>query len=172
MNKLTDEQIQDYLDGNLSASEKEMVDSILRKSPEQREKLNHYKSLFMSLDDDSGFELSADFAHNVVVSMKEDSTEKALFKFSQIILWLVGIATAIAVAIHYSNIGEVLGEYKGMESEGSNIVTTFLNSFKQLFESLHINPVFIGMIIVVLGAIFLIDRAISRVRNNTASMFC
>ena len=172
MNKLTDEQIQDYLDGNLSAAERDAVDSVLRQSPAERDRFNHYKSLFMSLEEDPGFELSPDFAHSVVVGMKEDTTEKALFKFSQVVLWLVGIAAALAVAFHFSNIGQILGDYKGLKGEGSNIVTTFLNSFKQLFEDLHIDPIFIGMIIVVLGAIFLIDRAISRVRNNTASMFC
>jgi len=173
MKRLTDEQIQEYLDGNLSAAEKTLVEKVLQESPEQRKRLNHYKSLSMALSEDPGFELSPNFAHNVMVNMQKDGAEKVLFKFSQVILWLVGIATAIAVTIHFTNFQPVLEKFKTIGNDSSGIFNTFIASFKAFFESINVNPAFIGMIIVVLGAIFLIDRAITRVRNtSTTTMLC
>jgi len=107
------------------------------------------------------------------MNVQEDSTEKVLFKFNQIILYLVGIAIAIAVTIHFTNFQPVIEKYKSISSSGSNIFSTFIGSFKALFESINVNPAFIGMIILVLGGIFIIDRAIARVRNtSTTSMLC
>lgn len=173
MNKISDEQLQDYLDGNLSASEKTLVEKALQESPEQRGRLKQYRNLSMALSEDTGFELPANFAHVVASNIREDSTEKVLFKFSQIILWLVGIATAIAVTIHFTNFKPILEDFKSIGNESSGIASTFIASFKTLFESFNVNPAFIGMIILVLGGIFLIDKAISRVRNtSTTSMLC
>ena len=172
MKRLTDEQIQEYLNGDLSSAEKALVESVLQKSPAERERFNHYKSLAKALAEEPEFELSPNFAHNVVVGMKEDGAEKVLFKFSQIILWLVGIATAIAVTVHFTNFTPLINEFKELRDEGSSAFSAFNALLQSVFGGIDINIALIGMVVIVLGAIFLIDRAISRVRSDTASLLC
>ena len=76
---LTDELIQDYLDGNLSESAG-AIDEHIRSCNSCRAELDRYRSLSTALSEDVGFELSPDFASEVVASIEEKGAERFFFR--------------------------------------------------------------------------------------------
>ncbi len=66
---LTDVEIMDYLDGNLSRGRKAEFDDILRHSPVSRELLDEYQTMFLALEGDCCPDMSPGFADRVMEAL-------------------------------------------------------------------------------------------------------
>ena len=165
---LTDEQIQDYLDGNLSESAA-AIDEHIRSCNSCRAELDRYRSLSTALFEDIGFELSPDFASEVVASIEEKGAERFFFRLSHIILWATGILAGIAILIRFTDIEKAFSGFAIFGETGESFINVIVTSFRNVIQSSGIDLRFAGMIVLVLLGVYLIDRLITRARRNITS---
>ncbi|NIP42954.1 MAG: hypothetical protein GWO41_17700 [candidate division Zixibacteria bacterium] len=165
---LTDEQIQDYLDGNL-AENAGTIEEHIESCNNCRAELARYRSLSTALSEDVGFELSPDFASEVVASIEEKGAERFFFRLSHIILWATGILAGIALLIRFTDIEKAFSGFAIFGETGESFINVIVTSFRNVIESSGLDLRFVGMIIVVLLGIYLIDRLITRARRNITS---
>jgi predicted anti-sigma-YlaC factor YlaD len=165
---LTDQQIQDYLDGNLTEDAHKIEEHIESCKACQAE-LARYKSISTALSEDIGFELSPNFASEVVASIQEKGAERFFFRLSHIILWATGVLAGIALLIRFTDIENVFYGFAALGESGEGIVNVIATSFQKLIESTGLDVRFVGMVAVVLLGIYLIDRLIMRARRNITS---
>ncbi|HER00213.1 MAG TPA: hypothetical protein ENO22_12810 [candidate division Zixibacteria bacterium] len=165
---LADEQIQDYLDGNL-AENVQVIQEHIQSCNACRAELARYKSLSAALSEDVGFELSHDFASEVVASIEEKGAERFFFRLSHIILWVTGILAGVALLVRFTDVEEAFSGFAVFGETGENFIKVIATSFKNMIESSGLDLRFAGMVAVVLLGIYLIDRLITRARRNITS---
>ncbi|MGB2982199.1 MAG: zf-HC2 domain-containing protein, partial [Candidatus Zixiibacteriota bacterium] len=76
---LTDEEIQNYLDGNLSRDIALLTERHLETCPLCREAVKQYQGVYAGLDKEEGFELSKGFAKSVVKMLPPQGETKSPF---------------------------------------------------------------------------------------------
>jgi len=161
MKHLSDEQIQGYLDGNPREDIKE-IESHLETCGHCREELERYRILSRSLAEDPGFELSADFAKNVITGMEESAAEGFLFKVSRIVLWMVGAAVSLGIAIYFSNMKTVVEKFRVMQAEGRGLFESIWSALQNLFSGSQQSLTLFALAGLVIVGIALLDRLITR----------
>lgn len=98
---LTDEEIQEYLDKNLSLQTTLSVKRHLDACPICRESLKRYQSLYVGLSSDEGFDLPCNLARSVVSRLPVEAGFESHFNFVNIFLAISGIIIALSIAVHY-----------------------------------------------------------------------
>jgi len=168
---LTDEQIQDYLDGNIQEGLGEIKEH-LAQCEKCRQEVNHYKSLSQALSVEPEFKLSPNFALEVTAGLEEEQAEKFMFRFSKSILWGAGILTLIAFAYRFAGLKSLFSGLQGIEKEGGSSLQQVINSFSGIFGSSSINFGVIGLGAMVVLTFYLIDRLIIKARKQATSINC
>lgn len=108
MNHLSDEDIQNYLDGNIpdrSASSEEH----LQGCESCRNNLRAYQDLFTRLRDDQAIRLSEGFADSVLAEIPVKAPAKARFNYLNLFLAFLGILVCVGITMQYTdweNIGK------------------------------------------------------------------
>ena len=101
MKHLTDEEIQNYLDGNLSREIALLTERHLEPCPLCREAVKQYQGVYAGLDQEKGLELSKGFAKSVVKMLPPQGETKSPFDLLNIFLTILGIIVAAGVTIRY-----------------------------------------------------------------------
>jgi hypothetical protein len=161
MKHLSDEQIQDYLDGNPREDLNE-IESHLQTCGQCREELERYRVLSQSLAEDPGFELSAGFAADVIAGMEESAAESFFFKVARIVLWMFGIAVSFGIAIHFTNMQTVVEQFRKMQAEGQGIFDSIWAALQNLFSGSQNSLTLFALAGLVIVGIALLDRMLKR----------
>ncbi|SYZ72659.1 hypothetical protein TRIP_C20774 [Candidatus Zixiibacteriota bacterium] len=150
INHLTDDQIQQFLDGSADIS----ACHHLENCSICREHLKVYEGLYNELKRDTPVELSADFPRKIMDILNSGSGQSAI-SWITVVLSLLGVAGAFLTIFFYYGVGFIRGPYE-------QIVV----SFEKAAEAL--NNGFILVVATVLILIFLgiLDRNIARVRRR------
>jgi hypothetical protein len=98
---LTDEEIQDYLDGNLSRQKALLVERHLESCPLCQEALKQYQGLYVGLKDDLGFDFSKGFAKSVIKRLPAKGETESHFNYLNIFLTILGIIISVGVTLYY-----------------------------------------------------------------------
>ncbi|MGB2804078.1 MAG: zf-HC2 domain-containing protein [Candidatus Zixiibacteriota bacterium] len=98
---LTDEEIQNYLDGNLSRDIALLTERHLETCPLCREAVKQYQGVYAGLDKEEGFELSKGFAKSVVKMLPPQGETKSPFDLLNVFLTILGVIVAAGVTIYY-----------------------------------------------------------------------
>ncbi|MGB7062743.1 MAG: hypothetical protein WBF13_10400 [Candidatus Zixiibacteriota bacterium] len=98
---LTDEEIQNYLDGNLSREIAILTKRHLESCPLCREAVKQYQGVYAGLDKEEGFELSKGFAKSVVKMLPPQGETKSPFDLLNIFLTILGIVVGAGVTVYY-----------------------------------------------------------------------
>jgi predicted anti-sigma-YlaC factor YlaD len=102
---LTDEEIQEYLDGNLSHQSRVFAEAHLQTCELCQAALKQYQSLYVGLKQDQGFDLSRSFAKSVVAKLPIAQKTKSGFDYSDILLGILAILITAFVSIYYLDLG-------------------------------------------------------------------
>ena len=98
---LTDDEIQDYLDGSLSQQNALLVQRHLEACPICREALKQYQGLYVGLGVDKGFDLSKGFAKSVIKRLPAEGKTESRFNFVNIFLTILGVIVSAGVTLYY-----------------------------------------------------------------------
>jgi anti-sigma factor RsiW len=161
MKHLSDEQIQDYLDGNPRKDQIE-IEVHLESCGQCREELERYRVLSQTLSEDPGFELSSGFAADVIAGMEESAAESFFFKVARVVLWMVGIAVSFGIAIYFTNMKMVVEKFKLMQAEGQGIFDSIWAALQNLFAGSHNSLTLFALAALVIVGIALLDRMLKR----------
>ena len=169
MNHLTDNQIQDILDGNLAPSDPLMAH--LDECPRCRQALENYKLLCISLGDDLAPGLSPDFANKVMAQLPPqtapaDPEGPPRFVIPDRMVVFATLAALLATAIYFlkpSVLAKLVGSWK---PEINPADSQLMSRFGDFMSTLNISPGFLAMVVLTIVAIGLLDQIISHHRKR------
>ena len=98
---LNDDQIMEFLDGNLPAPEITSIEEHLENCPACREALKPYQNLYGGLSREEGFVLSKGFAKSVVSRIETVPQEKPHISFATVFWAILGIFIGVGVIIKF-----------------------------------------------------------------------
>lgn len=156
---LTDEEIQDYLDENLSEKITLLVRQHLEECHRCREALKQYQSVYVGLEDEKGFELSKVFARSVVNKLPAEGEAKSYLSLLNIFLALLGAAISIGITLRYVNL-KPLGKAISHLLPGKELGIGLLDLMKGLLLGLNGNAGFVIIALLTLLFVAGLDRFI------------
>ena len=159
---LTNEQIQDWLDGNLSPQSS--VAQHLEDCPQCEAEVATFQELFRELNQPPDFSLSSEFAANVTQQI-----EAGDYRFStQLWYWIMiigGFMLGIAINVYYLGTETILAGLAKIGDAFVNFLISF-ESVKNAATSLNINQNLILVAAIVLVCTFLLDRFVFQHRSS------
>jgi hypothetical protein len=152
---LTDDEIQNYLDGNLPEEKTLWIKHHLESCSACRQALEQYKSLYEGLQEEKGFELSKGFAKTVLKQIPTEPETESHFSFLNTLLVVLGIMVPLGVILYLLDLGSLGRAF-------SQIVLKPLGGFEDLLVSLNGSLGLAACAILTLIVIFGLDRLIAR----------
>lgn len=167
---LTDEEIQEYLDGSLSP-ENESVQRHLKTCGLCQETLQGYKSLYLGLEDDRGFRLSRSFAKSVISKVPKEVVAKPRFRYAEALVVLLGIVLAGFTGLYLVDIRPLAQKIAYPALPLLDLILTLGGSIPAFLSDLNLNSsllVLAGLTLLIIGAL---DYVISYTRQKLISSF-
>jgi predicted anti-sigma-YlaC factor YlaD len=109
---LTDAQIQDYLDGNMSPDEQRHLCEHTDMCEGCRNNLLSYQQLYRNLKDDRDIVLSRMFTKNVLALAKKESMGEVHIKLTSVFLIFFGVIVALNTVMYYYDFGALFNHLK------------------------------------------------------------
>lgn len=167
---LTDEEIQDYIDGNLS-TENRFAQSHLKTCEICQKALAEYKSLYLGLKDDKGFKLPSTFAKSVVSEFLKVPATKSRSNYAEIFLVTMGLVVAGFAAFYFIDLKPLGETIARILLPQFHFVSESFLSMRSLLTQLNINIsllVFSGLTLLIIGAL---DHILFHPRRKPISSF-
>ncbi len=126
MKHLSEDQIQDFLDGN-SPTSKNLVERHIRACPACKKIYLNYQNLFVGLKQDPGFQLSPDFTHSVISRLPQAAEAKARFQLSDIFIGITAIAALMGALIYFIDISifsDLITKIRSLASIGKSLTAS------------------------------------------------
>ena len=160
MNHLTDDEIQEYLDGRLP-DRAAAVETHLRGCKSCREKVKQYELLYADLETDQIPALHADFAGKVAAALGRQLATERRSRLRIILASVAGIICLLASAIYFLNVPHLLGALRKLSLE-NYLNLEFVSRYKELVESSGVNLSLVLFVLLALVAVWVIDYMVRR----------
>jgi len=98
---LNDEEIQEYLDGNIPAQDLIIIEEHLEKCPVCQDSLKQYRYLYDGLAKDEGFDLPKDFAKTILSRLGAEAQMKPRFNYFYALIVFLGAVIGVATIIRF-----------------------------------------------------------------------
>ena len=165
---LTDEHIQEYLDGNVSG--KSWITGHLKSCSDCKEQIAEYNSLYSALEVDEKIGLSANFADVVVSKITAQVSAAFGFQIWQIILTVVGLSVGLVTAVYLIGINSVGKLFTGL-GEFGKIFSSVLTVFSNYFAEINLNFGLVGLAAFALIFVVFLDHFILQQKQRAVSFF-
>lgn len=166
---LTDDEIQDLLDGNIPHGE-----TALRHHLDTCEvctaALEQYKTLTVGLQKEPSFHLSRNFARSIVSKLSPEHPNPSFFMSTDIILIAIGLVLALGAIFYFVDLKPVVEIIARITLPKSALKTTFLTPIKNLLATLNGN---VGLLLfagVALLFVAVVDQIIVKLRHQKLSL--
>jgi len=166
---LTDEEIQDYLDGNTDRDKSPAAEH-MRSCSLCRRNLAQYGSLYSGLSHDPGFELSVDFADKVVTSVGLDKRSNFVYRHADVFLSIVGAVAAFAAVYYFTDIARVIAGGSWFGWLGSIFNAKAVADVKDFASSAGNIAGLIVSGVLALVTIWVVDRFMVRSKRSPSSL--
>jgi hypothetical protein len=152
---LTDEEIQDYLDGNLLQERIFTINSHLSVCELCKSEINQYKSLYTELSKKVNLEFSVNFSKNVIAKIHKES-RSWLPNLSDTLLAIIGFAVVIGTIIYFVDFAPFLEIFKNIPGLQNYIDLTFsgFSVIKNFLDRMNLNfslIIFTGLALFIIG---------------------
>ncbi len=172
---LNDDQIQDYLDGNLKPDDQAV--GHLDGCPDCQKVVENYRALYRSLAVEPGFELSPDFAEKVVSGVSPAKVSPVpekpeWFKVREWVVMVAGLAAVTGAALFFINpislVKSLFGWTGAAEATGGGLA----QEMSTYVSGLGFNPMLLLSVALTIIAVAVIDRFVirPRLRRGTISL--
>lgn len=166
---LTDDEIQDFLDGNILHGETD-----LRHHLDTCEictaALEQYKMLTVGLQKDPEFHLPRNFARSILSKLSPEHSIPSFFMSTDIILIVIGSVLALGAIFYFVDLKPVVEIIARITLPKTAFKTTFLTPVKNLLATLNGN---VGLLLfagVVLLFVAIVDQIIVKLRHQKLSL--
>ncbi len=166
---LTDDEIQEYLDGNLSPQDASLFETHLKSCPHCHESLRQYQSLYIGLTNDRGFNLSKNFTESVISRLPVEAEVKSLFNYANIFLTILGIVITLGITFYYVDLKSLGKAISRVLIPQYEFGSAFVASVKSFLVGLNGNLsllAFAGLTLLIIAAL---DRALVQPRYRRIS---
>lgn len=163
---LTDEQIQDYLDGNLSHNEESIFKGHIQSCHKCQSELAQYQNLYIGLNEDVAFNLSPGFTSAVMKAVQAEAKKAFLARLWNVLLPIIGIAVGIGVMVYYVDLKPFIKIFRDSLNPNRYFDNTALTSLTDVLSKLNVNLSLIVFAGLSLLAVILIDQLLSRRRQK------
>lgn len=162
---LTEEEIQDYLDGNLSE-----LTADLRLHLETCETcqgmLKQYRHLYTGLEEDPGFQLPKIFVKKLVSKLSTDQAKPFLSPSAEIILIVVGVLLALGTTIFLVDLKPIAETMSRIALPKIKLSSTILQPMKNMMSGLNSSLGLLPFAALALILVAVFDRFIHKFRHN------
>ena len=162
MTHLTDEELQNYLDGNISHNQESIFEQHIQGCKKCQAEFEHYQSLYTGLKEEKDFALSPGFSINVMKAVHAKAKHAWLARLWNVLLPLLGIAVGIGVTVYYVDFKPFIKAFGDSLNPSRYFDNTVLTSLTDVLSKLNVNLnliVFAGLSLLV---VILIDQLLSR----------
>jgi len=159
---LTDEQIQDYLDENLSQEQKTIIERHIQTCQKCQTELAQYRNLYTRLKSDVTFDLSPGFSIRVMKTIRAEARKAFLARLWNLLLPVLGIAVGIGAMIYYVDFKPFVKIFADSLNPARYVDSAVVSNLNQILVRLNVNLnliVFAGLSLLV---VILIDQLLSR----------
>ena len=169
MTHLTDEELQNYLDGNISHSQISIFEQHIESCEKCQSELAQYRDLYAELKKDAAFNLSPGFSNAIMKTIHAKAKKAWLAHLWNILLPVIGIAVAIGVMIYYVDFTPFVKAFADSLNPGRYFDSVVLSELNQVLAKLNVNLNIIVFAGLSLLAVILIDYLISRHKEKLFS---
>jgi anti-sigma factor RsiW len=162
MTHLTDEELQNYLDGNISPSQASIFEQHLESCKKCQVELEHYQSLYAGLKDDTALALSPDFSNAVIKAVHAEAKKAFLARLWNMLLPVLGIAVGIGVMVVYVDFKPFLKAFGDSLNPTRYFDNAVLTNLNEVLGKLNVNLNLIVFAGLSLLAVIGIDQVLSR----------
>lgn len=165
---LTDEELQDYMDGNLSAEQKITCSRHLQACDFCRDEIELYQSLSKQLGSESGFSLSHRFSKAVMAKIQPESLGSVHGQLWSVFLSLLGIVVGLNITFYFFDFSAVIKEIKSIPTPNYALVPESISTLKNTASGYNIDFSLLFFAGLTLGILGLVDYLI-RWKHKPAS---
>ncbi|MCH8954986.1 hypothetical protein IIA28_06675 [candidate division KSB1 bacterium] len=164
---LTDEQIQEYLDGNVSKNS--WIADHLKSCGDCEAQIDEYSSLYSALEVEEKIGLSANFADGVVSKITAQASATPGFQIWQIFLAVLGLGVGLA-AVYLIGINWVGKLFTGL-GEFGKIFSGTLAIISNYFAGINLNFGLLGLAAFALVFMVFLDHFVFQPKQRALSFF-
>jgi hypothetical protein len=167
---LTDDEVQEYLDGNLPQKDGFIQDH-LKTCQFCQEAVVEYKSLYLELKDDKGFKLSRNFAQWVISRIPKQPAAKSHFSYVEALLVVLGIVAAGLTSIYLVDLRPLAQRITAIGLPQLDLLLALVDLTKRFLIGLHINSnllLFSGLTLLIIRGL---DGLVSATRQKPITSF-
>ena len=167
---LTDEQFQDYLDGNLTGNDFALVEAHLDACEQCRDNLRQYRLLYERLGDDAGFSLPADFTATVVSRIEQESPETSPSRLWSAVPGFAFVLAIIGTLIYFFGIPTHTRIDSSITPVIDSIVAVTVAPLREALSALNVSPQLLLASVLVLLSIGVLDYLFRHAKRRPSSM--
>jgi hypothetical protein len=162
---LTDEEIQDILDGNRSQVEPSRKHH-LETCDTCQQTLKQYRALYAHLESDTGFKLPKHFAKSVVAKLTSESSSPFSFPASEVIIIVAGIAIALGAAFLFVDLKPFFNFIARISLPRLGFNASFMAPIKNMLSDLNGSLILLPFAGLALLSVALFDRFIHKIKHQ------
>ncbi len=155
---LNDDEILEFLDGNLPAPEVTSIEDHLEKCPVCQEALRQYQNLYDGLSREEGFVLSKGFAKSVVSRLQAVPQKKTHINYASVFWVILGIFIGVGVIIKFVDLktwGEAVNKTVLSQFEFGSVL---IDAVRAALTILNGNVNLVIAVVLVLSLFATLDR--------------
>lgn len=162
----SEEDIQNYLDGNLSAAEKANFQNHLVDCKLCHSKLDAYKQLYVRISQEPDFQLSPRFPSLVMDRIKAENGSFFSIRVQDILLSILGLIVGLGTTIYFVDMSQFTTPFKKLFAGTEQ---KMVSSVRDSVHGINIDFQLILSVVAILAAIAVIDRFIARHKEKLAA---
>lgn len=166
---LSDEQIQNFLDENLSQNERLLVSEHLQHCQHCQSELSQYQHLYADLKKETAIEFAPTWSAAVMTKIRAEARKKALTQIWNLLLPVGGVIASIAVMLHYVNLTPILNVFLRSLNPARYFDSTIMKEIDVTLAKFNINFSLIAFAGLSLLVVLLIDQIIAKNKGRFAS---
>ncbi|HKK20530.1 MAG TPA: hypothetical protein VJ983_03580 [candidate division Zixibacteria bacterium] len=165
---ISDDQIQDYLDGRDSQRDIALIHHI-RQCDECRAKLHHYKMLYRGLEQSTEIELSEKFTANTMKAIRVLPEPVARRSWGTLLAGVGALVAMIAATFYFMGTTWILNSAESVRQVASHSHAGLVDLLLQGIGRIQDGATILAAVAVILAATALLDKAIGKTKFKRIS---
>lgn len=168
VNHLDDEQIQDFLDGNLPVPSRRETEEHVRDCRICRERISQYEELYSELAVQPEISLSKAFTRKVLRNARRQEIGDVQFGLTQVFFIVAGAIVVINALLYFGEWSAFAGIFQKTGRNLYAFVPLLVNSFRLPLQGVKMQGSFFALAVGIVILLFLLDRFVLQPRFRSS----